>query len=220
MRPTTEFFKELGQYVYMFKKGDLYVGKGVGDRCLHHLKEKGYSLEDCVIVARNLEKFNRGKNDDVSYVLESYLISQLKPKDNKVSGHYQKECFIMADLSFLFGEYVDSQRDMFKELNELVNDNLEVFQGTIGFTETRGSSYYIETGMRDNIYFGIKVQSKEPNITCMLKANNPTAFVSLVKNCEKGLSDYDLDSTSNKNVVSFQVSSIEEAVKLWSTFTR
>jgi len=216
VRPSNAFFETLGQYVYMYR--GKYVGKGVGDRCLHHLKDKGYKIEDCVIVARNLEKFNLDKKD-ASFVLESYLIATTNPEDNKVSGHY-KECFIMSDLSFLFGEYVDSQRDMFEELTELVNNNAEVFKGTMGYTETRGTSFYIETGMRENVYFGIKVQTKEPQITCILKANNPHAFLALVQKVEKGLPQYQLDSTSNKNVVSFPVETMDEAVALWSSFSK
>jgi hypothetical protein len=221
MRPSNAFFETLGQYVYMYRgttDRPAYVGKGVGDRCLHHLKDKGYKIEDCMIVAKNLERFNLDKKD-ASFVLESYLIATLNPEDNSVSGHY-KECFIMADLSFLFGEYVDSQRDMFAELNALVNENLDVFKGTMGYTETRGTSFYIETGMRENVYFGIKVQTKEPQITCILKANNEKFFKSLVEKCEAGLSQYELDSTSNKNVVSFPVETLVEAVDLWASFTK
>lgn len=220
MRPSNAFFETLGQYVYMYKPNNshpAYIGKGIGDRCLHHLKDKGYSLNDCIIVARNLEKFNLEKKD-ASFVLESYLISTLSPKDNSVSGHY-KECFIMSDLSFLFGEYVDSQRDMFNELSELVNGNSDVFKGTMGYTETRNTSYYIETGMRENIYFGIKVQTKEPQITCILKANNEKFFNALLEKVEGNLGlKYDLDTTSNKNQISFQVEQMEEAIQLWSSF--
>jgi hypothetical protein len=74
--------------------------------------------------------------------------------------------------------------------------------------------------MRENVYFGIKVQTKEPQITCLLKANNPTAFLALVQKVEKGLPQYELDSTSNKNVVSFSVETMDEAVALWSSFSK
>lgn len=222
MRPSGAFFETLGQYVYMYKSTKTrpsYIGKGVGDRCLHHLKDKGYKIEDCVIVAKNLERFNLEKKD-ASFVLESYLISTLSPKDNSVSGHY-KECFIMSDLSFLFSNYVDSQRDMFGELTSLVNENPDVFKGTLGYTETRGTSFYLETGMRENIYFGIKVQSKDPQITCILKSNNPSMFSALVEKTVDNLGDrYDIDSTSNKNQLSFPVETMEEAMELWSTFTK
>ena len=193
-----------------------YIGKGVGDRCLAHLKDKGYKIEDCIIVAKNLEQFNLNEKD-ASFVLESYLISTLNPEDNSVSGHY-KECFIMKDLSFLFGEYVDSQRDMFEEMTTIVSDNPDIFKGTVGYTESRQSSYVIESGMRENIYFRFKVQTKEPNVTVIFKANNPTSFPALVKKLEKNLSDtYELDSTSNKNEVSF-ATTIEDALDLWKAF--
>ena len=222
--PTSEFMRTLGKYVYCFTKTnnykDAYYGgksglTATGTRCLDHIKDKGYDYNDIMIIARNLETFDNRPEE----LLESWLIMTEDFDDNRKSGTH-KECFVMVDLSSLFSDYVDSQRDMFKELNDLVNDNLEVFKGKMGFTETRGSSYYIETGMRDNIYFGIKVQTKEPNITCMMKANNPTVFSSLVEKCEDIFSDYELDSTSNKNVISFQVSNIEEAISIWSSFTK
>jgi hypothetical protein len=228
-RPTKEFFDTLGQYVYCYRGPDgemkplrigeeKYVGKGIGDRCLHHIKDKGYSMDDCFIVACNLEKFNLDKKD-ASFVLESFLISTFNPKDNSVSGHY-KECFVMSSLSFLFDNFVNDQRNMFKELNELVNSNPEVFDGTIGYTETRGSSFYLETGMRENVYFGIKVQTKEPNVTVLLKANSDKFFAPLVEKVSSNLGDtYDLDTTSNKNVISFAVDTLEEAVSLWQSFT-
>jgi hypothetical protein len=222
MRPTGAFFETLGQYVYMYRgRGDRpsYIGKGVGDRCLHHLKDKGYRIDDCIIVAKNLEKFNLQKKD-ASFVLESYLISTLDPTDNSVAGHY-KECFIMSDLSFLFGEYIDSQRDMFDELTTLVNENPDAFKGKMGYTETRGTSYYIESGMRENIYFGIKVQCKEPQVTCILKANSEKFFRALVEKTEDNLGkQYDLDTTSNKNQISFSVDDMPEAIKLWTSFVR
>ena len=219
MRPSSAFFETLGKYVYMYRgtsERPAYIGKGVGDRCLAHLKDKGYKIEDCIIVAKNLEQFNLNEKD-ASFVLESYLISTLNPEDNSVSGHY-KECFIMKDLSFLFGEYVDSQRDMFEEMTTIVSDNPDIFKGTVGYTESRQSSYVIESGMRENIYFRFKVQTKEPNVTVIFKANNPTSFPALVKKLEKNLSDtYELDSTSNKNEVSF-ATTIEDALDLWKAF--
>ena len=220
IKPTAAFFDTLGDYVYMYRSrtlgvGPAYVGKGTGGRCLSHLKDKGYSIDDCVIVARNLEKFKLDEKD-ASFVLESYLIAHWSPEDNSVSGHY-KDCFVMADLSKLFGSYVDSQRNMFSEISDLVLSNSEVFNN-IGYTETRASSYIIETPAKDNIYFGIKVQTKDPQITCYVKANGDKYFKALVAKCDEVLSEYTLDSKSNKNQINFQVESLEEAMELWTSF--
>jgi len=220
MKPTGAFFETLGQYVYMYRgttDRPAYVGKGVGDRCLHHLKDKGYAIEDCIIVARNLEKFNLDKKD-ASFVLESYLIATLEPEDNSVSGHY-KECFIMSNLSFLFNEYQESQRDMFAELSDLIASNPDVFKGRVGYTESRATTFFVETGMREGIYLGIKCQTKSPEIVVQLKANNAASFPKLVEDLEAGLgSKYNLDSTSAKNVVSFPVDDMSEALELWTSF--
>lgn len=219
-KPTGAFFESLGQYVYAYISEDgewLYSGKGNGDRCWNHVNDKQYNPEWCFIVARNLEKFEY-KRDWQSFLLESFLIFEKSPKDNSVSGHY-KECFVMASLSFLFKQHVDTQRDMFSEMSELVLNNQDVFGGRVGFTESRGTSYYVETSMREGIYFGIKVQTKDPNITILLKANNDKTFPGLVENTESNLGqNYALDTTSVKNVVSFPVESMDEAMELWSAF--
>jgi len=221
-----EFFSTLGQYVYCFRgpNGETnYIGKGVGDRCLHHIKDKGYSFEDCTIIARNLERFNLEKKD-ASFLLESYLISTLSPKDNSVGGHY-KECFVMANLSFLFDEYSNSQRNMFNEMVEFVEHNRDAFNGTVGFTETRQTSFYLETGAKDNIYAGIKVSSKARDIpiSFLVKAGSSapaSAFEDLRTKVVANLGDiYDLDTTSVKNTISFPVSSLDEAVELWESFS-
>lgn len=222
-KPSTAFFDTLGLYVYQYIDQDTlkpyYTGKGVGDRCWSHVKDKGFDPSDCYIVARNLGRFFE-KQDGAAFLLESFLIFQQSPDKNSVSGHY-KDCFIMSSLSFLFDNFVNEQRNMFNELNELVSSNSEVFDGTIGYTETRGSSFYVETGMRENVYFGIKVQTKEPNVTVIVKANSDKFFEPLVEKMKANLGKaYDLDTTSNKNAISFPVETLEEAVSLWESFTK
>jgi hypothetical protein len=63
-KPSGEFFSSLGQYVYQYVNRDTlkpyYTGKGNGDRCWAHVVDKGFSPEDCYIVARNLEIFELG----------------------------------------------------------------------------------------------------------------------------------------------------------------
>ena len=101
-KPTAEFFDTLGLYVYEYldEEGQiLYIGKGIGDRCLHHIDDKGYDIEHCYIVASNLEKFE----SKPSLLLESFLIKTRTPRDNLVSGHYT-ECFTMARVVSLFSD--------------------------------------------------------------------------------------------------------------------
>lgn len=220
-KPSGAFFETLGQYVYAYVDPEtgkwLYTGKGNGDRCWTHTGDKNYDPEWCHIVARNLEKFEH-KKDWQSFLLESYLIFDKDPADNNVSGHY-KECFIMASLDFLFTQHADSQRDMFAEMSELVSENSDVFAGKLGFTESRQSTYYLETPMRENVYFGIKVQTKDPNITVILKANTDKFFAPLLNKVESNLGKtYKLDSTSTKNVISFPVKEMDEALMLWNSF--
>lgn len=219
-KPSGEFFDSLGQYVYAYidritgeKK---YVGKGHGDRCWAHVVDKEYDPADCVIIARNLERFE-GKKDWQSFLLESYLISTESPKDNAVSGRY-KECFVMTDLSFLFNTFQEGQRDMFAELVDFYGKHESVFRGTVGYTETRGTSFVIETGAKDNKYFGIKISTREPQVSVYMKAKSGT-FDDLAKKVVANLGHkYDIDTTSNKDSLSFPVADLDEAIELWKSF--
>ena len=225
VKPTSEFMKTLGEYVYCYTKDGTYKnayyeGKG-GDgptghnRCLDHIKNKGYDINDCYIVARNLEKFRR---KSPSFLLESWLIWENDPEDNRVSGHY-KECFIMANLSGLFSGYVDSQRDMFDEMAKLKEENNHLFgKGRIGESRSVGNNYKFQTNMRDNLYYGFKVQTSEPFIECYLKAGKESAWDSLLENAPEMLPEYTLDSTSVKNEIRFVVETMEEALDLWEQF--
>ena len=151
MKPTLEFFETLGQYIYNYVNEygvEIYVGKGVGDRCLAHLKDKGYSIEQCNIVARNLEKFN----DKPSLLLESFLINQLNPSDNVVAGHY-KECFKLASLSSMFSDFKSDQFDNFEQFPEWYVDNYQsAFKGRVREVKINSGTTFILSNARNSIY--------------------------------------------------------------------
>lgn len=152
MRPSAEFLETLGEYVYEYVDDygqSLYVGKGKGDRCLYHLKNKGYKYEQCFIVARNLEKFRNG-----SLLLESYLIAKNAPTNNSVSGHY-KECFVMTALSSLFEDFVDVQNDPFGNLPDWYVDNYDTFKGRIREFTMTAKYFCLGIKGRGNIYMSI-----------------------------------------------------------------
>lgn len=148
------FLESLGDYVYCYrgKNGahlplqangkEKYVGKGRGNRCLVHLNTKNYDIEDLWILASNLERFNLDKKD-ASFVLESFLISTLQPKDNIVSGHY-KECFKMAKFSELFNVYKASQHDNFEALPEWYISNYSKLKGRINILTVKSDTIYVE----------------------------------------------------------------------------
>jgi hypothetical protein len=166
MKPTSEFFATLGQYVYKYIDTDgklLYVGKGKGDRCLSHLKDKGFALDHCYIVARNLELFH-DKKDGESFLLESYLISTENPEANSVSGHY-KECFIMKPLSSMFSEFQSEQYDNFETMPEWFILNYSVFKGKLREIKINSTSTFFLSSARNNMYmmwYWSTVESNEP----------------------------------------------------------
>jgi hypothetical protein len=216
-----DFFNQLGDYVYKYVDSEtgelLYIGKGSGSRCRDHVDSKGYNIEDCVIVARNLEKFTIDEKKDHSFALESFLIATYKPRDNIVSGQY-KECFIMKGLNFLFDEYKDAQRDMFEESNTLRKNLEEQFPNSVSIANSRTSSYLIESSGNKGMYFGIKVQAKEKKPTVYVKVKDESQFEVVSKGLTENLGkDYELDSTSNKGQVSWFVEDINEALEFWGT---
>ena len=159
MKPTLEFFETLGQYIYNYVNefGEvIYIGKGVGDRCLSHLKSKGYKLDRCNIVARNLEKFN----DKPSLLLESFLIERLNPADNSVAGHY-KECFNVASLSSMFSEYKTLQYDPFDKFPEWFIKNYDTFKGRLRELRISTTSFYLCSNANNGIYMYFYVPNKE-----------------------------------------------------------
>lgn len=166
MKPTSEFFATLGQYVYKYIDAQgklLYVGKGNGDRCLAHLKDKSFVLEHCYIVARNLECF-REKKDGESFLLESYIIATENPEANSVSGHY-KECFIMKPLSSMFSEFQTDQYDNFGALPEWFTVNYPVFKNKLREIKINSTSTFFLSSARNNMYmmwYWSTVDSNEP----------------------------------------------------------
>ena len=128
-----------------------------------------YDIENLYIIARNLERFEN-KQDYQSFLLESFLISNDSPRDNSVSGHY-KECFIMKNLSFLLDEYDASQRDLWKETDELRNAYPEAFNGKLGRTETKKSISRIETGLKDSLQFSIILKTSSDKYGCQIYWN-------------------------------------------------
>lgn len=148
------FLESLGDYVYCYRGKDgthlplqdngseTYIGKGRGNRCLIHLTTKNYNIDDLWIIASNLNRFNLDKKD-ASFVLESFLIATLQPKDNIVSGHY-KDCFTMAKFSELFNVYKASQRDNFEFLPEWYTSNYTKLKGRINILTIKSDTIYVE----------------------------------------------------------------------------
>lgn len=166
MRPTSEFFATLGQYVYKYVDTDgkiIYIGKGNGDRCWAHVGDKGFNPENCYIVAKNLEKFE-GKKDAVAFALESFFITTENPETNAVSGHY-KECFIMKPLSSMFSEFQNEQYDNFESLPEWFTINYNVFKGKLREIKINSTSTFFLSSARNNMYmmwYWSTVDSNEP----------------------------------------------------------
>lgn len=148
----SEFFATLGQYVYKYVDDDgklLYVGKGNGDRCLAHLKDKGFVIEHCIIVAKNLELFE-DKKDWQSFLLESFLIATENPEQNSVAGHY-KECFVMTSLSSMFANFQSDQHDNFETFPAWYVENYDDFRGKLREVKVWSNSTFFLSNARNYI---------------------------------------------------------------------
>jgi len=159
----SDFLDSLGSYVYGYKnpktdKWD-YIGKGVFNRCLVHVKDKDLSKDDLYIISKNLERFEY-KNDAAQFALESYLISSLIPSYNKVDGHY-KECFVMAKFSELFDEYKALKHDNFEALPQWYISNYEKFKNNVNVLTIKGDNIYMESKTRETIQLSFYVDTEQ-----------------------------------------------------------
>ena len=114
-----EYLKSLGEYVYYFQKPDgtkMYGGRGVGSRCLDHIKEKNYDYNWIYILAYNLEKFNKAYE-----AIESMFLLTNNFKDNKQPAQY-KELFVMANFDFMYEQEKENHRDRSRELVQFVSN--------------------------------------------------------------------------------------------------
>jgi hypothetical protein len=218
-----QFFEELGpHYVYGYWCNDTdtwkYIGKGVGNRVLAHVAEKGYDPEDAHILVQNLP-------DDKSAALaESMLIDIYNPRDNKVSGHHT-ERFIMASLKGLFDDYVDGQRNFHMEKADFLLKHRDTIQNTIGGTASTGSSFSIWSSFRESTQFLIIVGK---NVQCQLKVQPPgtteankKAFANIRDRVLPALEDeYELEVVEKGigGTITWTVEDEETAIQLWSDF--
>ena len=224
-KPNSEFFETLGQYVYKYiddESNVLYIGKGRGNRCLWHLDDKGYKLEHCYIVARNLELFEN-KTDWQSFLLESWLITTETPFDNSVSGHY-KECFVMTSLSSLFTDWKSDQHDNFESFPEWYNENYDRLRGRLRVVQISSNNMYIESNTRNSINMKWYVSNTTDPIKVMFEtytkdddAKNEFLKGKLVEFFK--INGYKKHITeSNKSKLSVECKDIDAVLKLFDSF--
>lgn len=223
-----EFYKSLGQYVYGFLDENnnwKYIGKGNFNRLESHIKTKDFDLEDCWIIARNLERFDfKNKDDGESFLLESFMIDFLKPSFNSVSGHY-KDCFVMAKFSELFAQYKAAQFDNFEALPNWYVDNYGVFKGRLNVVTIKSDNIYMESATREKIQMQFYVDCEgnpyntrfaiwNSNVEQLEQKENELFL--FLESC-----GYDRDSiekTGNRNMYQILPKTIQEVVSLFDQF--
>ena len=224
-KPSLVFFETLGQYVYAYidpKTSEwYYVGKANNARCWDHVIEKGFDPEHCHIVAKNLENFAE-KDDWQSFLLESYLITNLNPKKNTQSGHY-KECFEMATLSSMFSDFQAAQHDNFESFPDWYIENYESMKGKVREIIIRSNLHNFSSNANNGIYCNLQwvPSDQEARIILDIATNIQGERVKettdkleqwLIANDHR---DYEL-TTPRK--ITVDVSSTDDAVYLFSEF--
>jgi hypothetical protein len=226
MKPTSEFFANLGQYVYTYidkeTQKPYYIGKGNGDRCYAHVAEKGFDPADCHIVARNLERFE-DKKDWQSFLLESYLISTQLPDGNSVAGHY-KDCFVMASLSSMFSDFQSDQHDMFEALPEWYVENYDTFRGRLREVNINATTAFFLSNARKKMYmmWWWSHGSTDP-IKVTFEINSPKGAeldsnMKTLKQWLKGEGHLKTHADGKEQKVAIFVDTIDEVVALFSNF--
>ena len=122
-----------------------YIGKGVGDRIAHHVKDKGYDIDDAFVLVQNLP------DDKSAAQIESLLIYLHDPRDNKVSGHHSEK-IVMTSLSSMFKEYTDGQYDHFESFPEWYSENYDLFRGKLREVKINSGSCFLLSNARNAIY--------------------------------------------------------------------
>ena len=225
MEYSGSFFDTLGQYVYQYIDVDgnvYYTGKGNGNRCISHVKDKGFDDSECWIVARNLERFE-DKKDWQSFLLESYLIQRDQPDSNSVSGHY-KDCFIMAKLSDYFDSYVSEQYDNFANLPDWYMENYGVFRGKLREVKINAKTTFILSNAQNAMYLMsyVPVNVTDEGISVVFEINLDEERLQSAKNkLKEWLQDSGLKPVSEGKTQkkwSVIVPDIDSLVKLFDDF--
>ena len=219
-KPPLAFFEPMEYYVYWYEKASeiYYVGKGINDRCWHHVVEKGYDPADLHIVARNL-------TEREAFLLESYLIFTHQPRDNKVSGKHQ-ERFVMASIAGLFDSYSAGLRNMHTEMHEFMTEH--DLYNLVSLTTSRSGSFLLQTPTKKSFWLSLIVSTETPEFVVRFATNKPSEFDSLLERLDERLgSEYELqtkeslkgtDSDLPANHVQVVVESAEEAVSFFKEF--
>jgi hypothetical protein len=229
--PTSEnipnaFWNSLGQYTYGYTNSEgnyTYIGKGNGNRAISHIKSKEYSLDDLVIIARNLENFKEDKTDLQSFIIESFLISLHNPTDNSIFGHY-KECFIMAKFSELFGEFVKEQHDNFECLPSWYTDNYNVFAGRLNVFTTKSHLHAIEFQSQHQmqIFLDVTTDNKvslRVGINAAKAVSTGSRLGKLKDFCKSlGIDEDKITKTSTRDIYSLEVLDIDHALQFINDF--
>jgi hypothetical protein len=224
MKPTAEFFQTLGQYVYQYKDSEesiYYTGKGNGDRCLSHVKDKDFDMNECYIIARNLEKFEN-KKDWQSFLLESFLISKDNPDVNSVSGHY-KECFVQSKLLDICAEWQNNQYDNFEKFPDWYIKHYDTFRGKVRELKINQTTTFLISNARNATYLMFWWY---PNLNNSIKVTFEinqsddrleTTKESLIK-WLGSIGHKKVHRESNLKKVTIDLGTIEEVVGLFETF--
>ena len=222
MKPSGEFFKLLGKYIYGYKNPETsdwdYIGKGVGDRAYCHVEDKGLDWNDCYLLARNLESYD-STIDGTQFAIEAFLIDFFDPKLNSVKGKRQKETYIMSRFAGLFEQHLNEQREMYEELYEFIRDN-EVIRKNVGFSGSRGRTFEVESGAIDNLYCKVKMDTTGGSDTVSVVFKGGKAKAPVIETIKERCSEFEVNGngTGNDPWVSFVVDDLDTAVELWADF--
>ena len=222
MKPSGEFFKLLGKYIYGYKNPETsgwdYIGKGVGDRAYSHVEDKGLDWDNCYLLARNLESYD-SNTDGTSYAIEAFLIDFFEPQLNEKSGNKQKETYIMSRFAGLFEQHQNDQREMFEEMYEFIRDN-DVVRRNVGFSGSRGKTFEVETGAIDNLYCKIKMDASTAEDTISVTFKGGKRNAEKIDRITEMCSEFKVVGTGSGNDpwVSFQVEDFDTALDLWTDF--
>ena len=230
MKFPAAFMKSLGHYQYAYypngifdinvkpKFGDTYIGKGSIDRCLDHLKTKDVTIDELVIVGRNLERFTENESavNAVQHAVESAFINVLNPTLNKVSGRYD-DVWCKAKLVDLYQAWRKTQINVLEEMGKFYDQYKDIIRYNVKVTSSTGLQFTFLAQTVNCIEYLLM-------ITPTIDGYIPTVKIKCHKSKESSAEEIrnqwiennpDVKYIMDSNLIEVQGLSVDDAIELW-----
>jgi hypothetical protein len=158
--------------------------------------------------------------------LESFLIAVDNPTDNSVAGHY-KECFVMASLSSVFGEYQTEQYDNFAKFPDWYVENYEDFRGKMRVIQITSGNTFFESGTRNSVKMMWYWNPNEDEVKVTFEVLAFADEDEKIESCKSKITQWlelngysDVFADGKKQKIATKAENIDAVINLFREFTK